>query len=533
MKKKPKQRKTVFEQRPKITFFCSAYNCEKYVEATIRSVLNQTEKKIQLVICNNGSTDNTGIICEKYSKKDKRIIYFSNKVNKVTDTGIQWGKRDFWPRFTGEYVSSIDADDLLSPDYAEKMYQIAKKNQADIAVCGTVMFDDRSGRATGQRLPPHLIISEMENLNPYFEALYGQFRPIWAKIFRTEFFDRHFEYAWEGPNWLTNGSDTYVSLGYLEKCECLVAINENLHYYRVRENSTFNTQIVDPIRIRAGQLLYERGLKCIEALGINNQKNINVLVAVYFGHMEDLLRLLDNSLKISIRNKLDFLISIINNPLMQKFCEQEDLSWQLFRRLSKSTEAMDSSEEFFYLEMISNFWGRLYLAWHSREEENHDLLFTVLLSALCDPKNDAQYGIFLLHEKWNIKKNPFKKFITLSKEQQQNLLKNPTALCSNLNQTEDVLQLNKKKKDALDFLDHKNYQAAMLLLNEILETYPLDREALYFKIYLLYQLNDLGQTALYAQMARVFWPEDEDLQEICNATLKEIDYIIRGYENDQ
>lgn len=533
MKKKTKQRETLSVRRPKITFFCLAYNSEKYVAATIRSILNQTEKNIQLVICNNGSTDQTGEICKKFAQKDKRIIYFANKQNMITDEGIRNGERAFWPEFKGEYVSSIDSDDLLAPEFAEKMYQAAKKNQADIVVCGTTMFKDESGKSVGQRLPPELIIKQMDELEPFFSDVYGQFRPVWAKIFKTDFFEQHYAYAWGKPDWLCNGADTFVSLGYLEKCSCLVSLQQSLHFYRIRSQSAFHTKKVDTLRIQAGQLLYERGLKCICSLGIASQRNLEVLSSIFLGHIEDLLRLLDNSVEMSVQEKLDFLISIVNNPLMQKFNEQKGLSWQLFSRLSKSTQALYPTEETAYLELIGNFWGRLYLVWHSREEENHDLLLTVLLSALCDPKNDAQYGIFLLYEKWAIQNNQLKKFIALSKEQQQNLLKNPTALCSNFNQTEDVLQLNKKKKDALDFLDHKNYQAVMLLLNEILETCPLDREALYFKIYLLYQLNDLGQTALYAQMARVFWPGDEDLQEICNATLKEIDYIIRGYENDQ
>lgn len=533
MKKKTKQRETLSVRRPKITFFCLAYNSEKYVAATIRSILNQTEKNIQLVICNNGSTDQTGEICKKFAQKDKRIIYFANKQNMITDEGIRNGERAFWPEFKGEYVSSIDSDDLLAPEFAEKMYQAAKKNQADIVVCGTTMFKDESGKSVGQRLPPELIIKQMDKLEPFFADIYGQFRPVWAKIFKTEFYEQYYEYAWAMPDWLSNGLDTFVSLGYLENCKCLVSIEQSLHYYRIRSQSSFHAKKVNTIRIQAGQLLYERGLKCVRSLEIASQRNLEVLLSIFLGHMEDLMRLLDNSVEMSVQEKLDFLISVINNPLMQKFCEQEEISWYLFRRLCKSTETFYPSKKNTYFKIIENFWGRLYLAWHNRGEENHDLLFTVVLSALCDPKNDIQYGIFLLQEKWNIQNNQLKKFIVLSKEQQKNYLKNPTALCSNLNQTEDVLQLNKKKKDTLDFLDHKNYQAAMLLLNEILETCPLDREALYFKIYLLYQLHDLEQAGLYAQMARVFWLEDEDLQEICNATLKEIDYMISGDNNDK
>lgn len=532
MKKKSKQRKITPVQRPKITFFCLVYNCEKYVAATIRSILNQTEKNIQLVIRNNGSTDKTGEICKKFADKDNRIIYIENKVNMMTDEGVFWYERAFWPSFNGEYISSIDGDDLLDPQFAAIMYQEAKKSQADIVVCGTTMFDDITGKAVGQRVPPEIVIKQMDKLEPFFVDIYGQFRPVWAKIFQKDFFETHYEYGRRFSKELKNGGDTFLSLSYLENCRCLVSKNQALHYYRIRSESAFHVQKIDPVRIQAGQLLYERGINCINTLDIANQRNQEFLVAVFFGHMEDLLRLLDRSSEMVIQEKLDFMIAITQNSLMKKFCEGERLFWHLFNRLSKSIDVLPGHEDFVFFQLTDNFLGKLYLAWQSREEKSHDLLFTVVLSALCDPLNSEQFGLFLLNEKWELTNNQLKKLVGLPMKQQNKLFGNPAALCDSLNQTENILELNSKKQNLLELIDERNYSAALFLLDEILEVCPLDREAWYFQIYVSYQLNKFKQAALYAQMAQAFWPEDEDMQEISCMVLQKMENITGGYDDE-
>lgn len=521
------QRGVAFIRRPKITFFCLAYNCEKYVGATIRSVLNQTERNIQLVICNNGSTDKTGEICKKYAQKDKRVIYFSNKVNMVTDEGIPYGKRAFWPKFTGEYVSSIDSDDLIAPNFAEKMYKTAKENQVDIAVCGTTMFRDADGKAVGQRLPPSLIVKQMENIEPYFSELYGQFRPVWAKIFRTDFFEQYYQYAWEKPDWLHSGGDTFVSLGYLEKCKCLVSIKESLHFYRIREKSTFHTQFVDSLRVQTGQLLYERGLKCIQELGIATPRNQSMLISIFLGHMEDLLRLLESSIEMSVQDKLNFICVIINNPLMQVLCEEKPVFWCLFQQLCQSTDVFIGEQGNMSFKWISNFWLRLYWAWQNRNMQDNSLEWGLLFSALCDPTNCAQFGVYLLKENWTMQSSQVKIFVQLPMEQQKSILKKPATLLSFLSSTKEIYELNENKKKLLSALDCEEYKTVLLLLNDILKTNPLDREAIYFGIYTLFQIGDLQQALLYIQIALVLWPQDEDIQQLCLSVLQRIgeDYL--------
>lgn len=123
----------------KISVIIPVYNAEKYLAETLDSILNQTFKNFEVIAINDGSTDNSLNILNKYGNKDNRIRIINKKNTGVSDTrniGIQ--------NAVGEYVCFIDSDDTVNDFYLEKMYKTAQKYDSDMVVCSYKLIDSKS-----------------------------------------------------------------------------------------------------------------------------------------------------------------------------------------------------------------------------------------------------------------------------------------------------------------------------------------------------------------------------------------------------
>ena len=120
-------------KKPVITVIVPVYNTEKYIEKCIDSLKEQTMNNIEIIVINDGSTDNTLKILKKLASGDNRIkiINQSNqKQGAARNRGLDLAK--------GEYIAFVDADDWIDLDYLEKMHNTALKYRADIAVSSMV-----------------------------------------------------------------------------------------------------------------------------------------------------------------------------------------------------------------------------------------------------------------------------------------------------------------------------------------------------------------------------------------------------------
>ena len=123
---------------PIISIIVPVYNVEKYLKRCIESILNQTFKNFELLLLDDGSTDSSGSICDKYAKKDNRIIVKHKKNQGVSATrnlGIDIAK--------GEYITFVDSDDWIENDYLEKMY--LKINEMNVPLLITGHIEERNG----------------------------------------------------------------------------------------------------------------------------------------------------------------------------------------------------------------------------------------------------------------------------------------------------------------------------------------------------------------------------------------------------
>lgn len=105
------------------------YNVEKYIGELIESLLRQTLKDIEIILVDDGSPDNSGVICDKYAAQDNRIIVIHKK-----NGGVSAARNDGLEIAKGEYIMFCDSDDWLPLDALQKLYEEGKRTDADIVV---------------------------------------------------------------------------------------------------------------------------------------------------------------------------------------------------------------------------------------------------------------------------------------------------------------------------------------------------------------------------------------------------------------
>ena len=119
---------------PLISVIITAYNVERYIERAIKSIQDQTYKNIEILIVNDGSTDNTQEVCERYSALDKRIRIVNKK-----NEGLAAARKSGVENAKGDYIGFVDADDSVADDMYQLLLSNALRNDADISHCGYTM----------------------------------------------------------------------------------------------------------------------------------------------------------------------------------------------------------------------------------------------------------------------------------------------------------------------------------------------------------------------------------------------------------
>lgn len=124
---------------PLISIVVPVYNVEQYLDTCIQSVKNQTYTNWELILVDDGSTDRSSTICDKYVENDSRIRVIHKK-----NGGLSSARNEGIKLIRGEYVTFLDSDDFLHIECLCHMYNLCIQNSADISQCGFIRGEDSS-----------------------------------------------------------------------------------------------------------------------------------------------------------------------------------------------------------------------------------------------------------------------------------------------------------------------------------------------------------------------------------------------------
>lgn len=253
------------------------YNTRKYLEKCIESLINQTLKEIEIICVDDGSTDNSAQILEKFAKKDSRVKVLTQK-NKgqsaARNAGLEVAK--------GEYVGFLDSDDWAEETMFEKLYQNAKTFDSDISMCSINVYDEKTGKTSAN--DPYLTLGLFDETFEnrafdYSETLEFIFRICvtpWNKIYRRKFLlCKNLRFI-ENLNF----EDNVFNLQTIVEAGKISLIKEPLVYYRRQSETsyTFNndSKKLDFFEIfkQEEKFLKEKGLyQRIEQYFLTSKKN--------------------------------------------------------------------------------------------------------------------------------------------------------------------------------------------------------------------------------------------------------------------
>ena len=217
----------------KITIIVPVYNVEHYLDKCLDSLINQTYKNLEIIVINDGSIDNSGIICQEYAQKDNRIVYIEK------ENGGQSEARNMGlDRMTGSYVTFVDSDDWIELDYVEILYKKITEYQADIAVGNYYSFNETEGmyyfHIFGDSYHEKVYdnVSIFENLYESQEMKSFALISVWGKLYKADLV-KHLRFDIGKL-----GEDGYLNQKIYLLAEKTIYLNKGLYAYRQREGSS-------------------------------------------------------------------------------------------------------------------------------------------------------------------------------------------------------------------------------------------------------------------------------------------------------
>ena len=217
---------------PAVSIVVAVYNAEPYLHRCMESILNQTLHNIEILLINDGSTDNSGQRCDDYAAKDSRVKVFHR-----TNHGLSATRQFGLEHATGTYVIHADPDDWLDLDMLEKMFEIAEKEKADMVICDYINEYPHSNQRVCQK-PSSTDSNEV--LIALFDSLHGS---CCNKLIKTQTIH---QYNISFPEKLNYGEDKVFNIQLLQHPINVAYCSSVAYHYDQYTNPSSFTRSITP-----------------------------------------------------------------------------------------------------------------------------------------------------------------------------------------------------------------------------------------------------------------------------------------------
>lgn len=223
-----------------ITVAVVLYNAEKYLKKCLDSIIKQDYKNLEILLVDDGSTDNSGNICDDYAKNDQRI-----KVIHQANGGLCAGRNAAIDNMNGDYLMFIDSDDWVDENIVSFLYNKMNEYDLDYAACTSIDHFENTDIIERVTRGSDKLFGAKEGIEDFYHKKQFTFDAIQCKLYRKEVFDNiRFKVGRRTDDTLTTPMliDASQKLGYFDNA---------LYHYLVRKNSMcrekYNDTSVDKV----------------------------------------------------------------------------------------------------------------------------------------------------------------------------------------------------------------------------------------------------------------------------------------------
>lgn len=215
-----------------ISVIIPVYNIEKYIFKCLSSVASQKYTNLEIIVVDDGSTDNSGEICDMFAAGDNRIKIIHQKnagLSAARNAGIDASK--------GEYIGFIDGDDYIDKMMYYEMIHIIEQNDADMVICDYESVDENGNVLTKQAYLNEKIISGKEGLELLQVKGWADYVVVFNKLYKRKLFN--------DLRFVTGiiNEDTEIAHKIFSKCKKIAITDKRFCYYVKRKGSITNSAL--------------------------------------------------------------------------------------------------------------------------------------------------------------------------------------------------------------------------------------------------------------------------------------------------
>lgn len=215
----------------KFSIIIPAYNCEKYICRTIESVLNQQYENYEILIIDDGSTDNTYNLCKKYTQDNSKIKCFSKK-----NEGVSSARNDGIKYATGDYILFLDADDYFLDNALNVLNKTIEKNRCELVKFRYIIEQKRYYNRIEIKTKLNQIIYKKDYAKEIYPNIFSSdFSNVWSCAFKKENI-KELSFAKD----IKFGEDNLFMIKSLLKSKSIYYVDEELYIYYLNSESATN-----------------------------------------------------------------------------------------------------------------------------------------------------------------------------------------------------------------------------------------------------------------------------------------------------
>ena len=333
------------EQNHKISIIVPAYNVEKYISQCLESLVNQTYKNIEIIVINDGSTDGTLNIIQKYESEDKRF-HIINQDNcgpsESRNLGISIA--------SGEYIMFVDADDWVEINMCEVCLKELQQENADLVMFSYIREYKNNSILKSQFEDNKIIFKDEDVKLKIQRRIFGPYEKIelahpekldslstvWGKLYKSSKLKRYRFRPFEEIG-ATCGEDLFFNAESLAEFNKAIFIDEHLYHYR-KYNINSLTRLDEEDLLKK----WTRSYDLLKEIIANNNYDASYSIALNNRFAINLIAMGQRIIKSHclIKSKYNMINNILNDKLYKSTCKELDISsmplhWRIFFKSAK------------------------------------------------------------------------------------------------------------------------------------------------------------------------------------------------------